>query len=37
MTGADFRNAVGGLKTIEVDGRSVDSVSDMQKFKEIQK
>ena len=37
MTGADFRNAVGGLKTIEVDGKSVDSVSDMQKFKEIQK
>lgn len=35
MTGKDFRNAVGGLVTIEHDGKEMKIVGDMDKFKEI--
>lgn len=35
MTGEDFRNQVQGLRKFEYNGKEVESVGDMQKFKEI--
>ena len=35
MTGKAFREAVGGLKTIEHDGKETKTVADMDKFREI--
>lgn len=35
MTGKDFREAVEGLTTLEVGGKKVDAVKNMEKFKEI--
>jgi len=38
MTGKDFREAVGGLKiTKDENGKEIESVADMEKFREIKK
>jgi len=37
MTGKDFREAVGGLITVEVGDKKIDAVQNMPKFKEILK
>jgi len=37
MTGKDFREAVEGLTSVEIDGKKVDAVRNMEKFKEILK
>jgi len=35
MTGKNFREAVGGLRTVDIDGKEVKIVSNMKKFREI--
>jgi len=37
MTGKDFREAVGGLKKIEIGDKTIDKVGNMSKFREIKK